>query len=240
MILPKFKTWQHGTDLKGSYLATKKLDWVCVLLDAVERTSTSKRGKPLYNFDKIYEEYPQMRGIFEVYDTNWETSVSLVRNQKSERQVELKHLNRVIPPQRHLHLEYLHNPKADFLAARLQEALFRGEEGLVLWYVDSDNNILLDKAPIKVKPEITMDIRVSGFTEGTGKYKGMLGAFITAYGKVSGMDDATRVTAWNNKEKYLNSIIEVKAMGWTPGNKLRHPRYMRHRWDKDTENLERD
>lgn len=213
---------------------------MCAIVDAPNKSVMSKRGKPLHNFEPIFERFPRLVGIYEVFDTNWETSVTLCRNQKAGLQIDLSQMYRIIPPEPCLHLQNLKDPSEELIKELLDEALRRGDEGLVLWPVDQGGVIAPDRKPVKVKPSITVDIGITGFQEGKGKYENMLGAFITKYGNVSGMDDKTRQEVWINQADYLDAIIEVEAMGWTPGMKLRHPRFKRFRWDKFTENLELD
>lgn len=98
------------------------------------------------------------------------------------------------------------------------------------------------KGMLKIKKEHTGDVVIIGYTDGTGKYSGLIGALILGalnddgemveVGKCSGMTDDLRREISANKKKYLNSIIEVEFMEWT-GKKLRHPRFMRLRDDKE-------
>ena len=68
---------------------------------------------------------------------------------------------------------------------------------------------------LKYKKFNTIDLKIVGFQEGTGKYEDMLGAFICEYkGNTlfvgSGMNDDLRYHAWHHKEDYFGKIIEVK------------------------------
>jgi len=125
----------------------------------------------------------------------------------------------------------------------LDEVLERGGEGLMAnldrpYKKDKTNHIL------KVKKKYTSDLRVVGFEEGksTGKHKGTLGAFLLEYKgnvvKCGVMPDSVRHDAWNNQEKYLNTIIEIEHEQES-GNQnndllsLEYPVYISHRTDKD-------
>jgi len=230
----KFKTYTGGI-LQGYWLLTVKLDGVCAIVEGGK--ATSKSGKPLYNFEDIPK---GVSGIFEVYDEDWNTSVSLCRNRSSGKRIRLDQLYQTVPPCDVLRKMNLLDPPESLLMEHLTDVLWAGYEGLVMWPIDPNGNIdTSTRKPVKIKPSVTVDIRVVDLKEGKGKYKGMLGAFVTKYGKISGMDDETRAAVWKDKEKYLLGIIEVEAMGWTRGNKLRHPRFKRFRWDKQEENLER-
>ena len=67
--------------------------------------------------------------------------------------------------------------------------------------------------------------------EGTGKYVGMLGAFVTPMGRVgTGLTDAQRVEFFG--DHMIGQTIEVEAMEVTGDGKLRHARFLRHRFDK--------
>lgn len=73
------------------------------------------------------------------------------------------------------------------------------------------------KGLLKVKTFNTIDLEVIGFTQGKpdGKYRDTLGAIVIKYGNNcvsvgSGFTDSMRHEIWNNKDKYMNKICEVK------------------------------
>lgn len=71
------------------------------------------------------------------------------------------------------------------------------------------------KGLLKYKLFNSIDLKVIGFTEGTGKYIGTLGALECQYGDNSvfvgtGFDDDLRDYIWNNQDELLGSIVEVK------------------------------
>lgn len=224
-----------GGSLKGQWLFTRKLDGVCVILK--DGTAQSKHGKPLYNFEDIFEFYPEQEGVFEVYRDDWETSVSLTRTQRGGDSVYMSDLNRVDVPEDHLMLYVIDDPTEEFILAELQDAVDRSEEGLVL--VPCKDKIPDWEAKrIKVKPEVTIDVQVTGMIRGKGKYSDTLGALMTKYGNVSGMTDVQRKEFWDDSWTEGYPIIEVTFMEWTKGGKMRHPRFKRIRADKNKENLE--
>jgi DNA ligase-1 len=68
---------------------------------------------------------------------------------------------------------------------------------------------------LKIKKFMTADCKIIGYEEGDGKYKGVLGSFIIDYkgNKVnvgSGYTDEQRQEYWNNRDKYIDRILEVK------------------------------
>lgn len=68
---------------------------------------------------------------------------------------------------------------------------------------------------LKVKQFMTADCTITGYEEGDGKYKGVLGSFIIDYkgNKVnvgSGYSDTQRQSYWDNRDKYINRVLEVK------------------------------
>ena len=91
---------------------------------------------------------------------------------------------------------HLTNPSAADIRAALQRANDLGFEGLVLRQSDHW---------IKVKPEETHDVAITGFVEGKGKHLGRLGYVTTDKGAVgAGFTDAERQLLWT----------EAKAKDW--------------------------
>jgi len=94
----------------------------------------------------------------------------------------------------------------------------------------------------KLKPVKTLDVVVTGFQDGRGKYLGGVGALVcsvyingklTPIAKVSGMDDDTR---WSiDEDKDLGRVCEVKYDCIGAKGKLRFPRFVRWRDDKPAE-----
>ncbi len=211
---------------------TVKLDGVFVMIDASVGSAVSKSGKPLHGFQDIFETEKTVRGMFEVFRKDWETSVSLVRTKDGGDAVQLGDLYAIQPAEKHLVIiDEVTDPTEAHIYEMLKLQLSLGNEGLVLESLDG-------KKDYKVKNEITVDVRITGITEGTGKNVGKLGAFITDHGKVGiGFSAERREEMFD--ESLIGDIIEVKIMEWTKGNKMRHARFVRERFDKFEENLER-
>ena len=223
LSLPTFNSYYSGP-LQGSYDAYTKLDGVCVHM--TPDGAFSKRGKPLYNMPQLAP------GYYEAFDTDWDTSVSKARTQSRNKGVftpsQLYPIYPITTPD--LFLTSLTDPTEQELKDLLESQLALKHEGVVIW----PTGYTRSKKPIKVKQTITIDIEVTGIQPGTGKYLGMMGALLTRYGKIgTGFTDADRQKTW-----VAGQIIEVTFMEWTKGMKMRHPRFIRERWDKSEENLE--
>lgn len=211
MIKPKL---YKGQRLKGTWDVTLKLDGVRVLF--TEEGPVSRAGKPLYNIPTSHN-----LSDAEVFMVDWATTVSKVRSHNGE-QLPLGCLYSLSPLDPRLLITTLTDPTTEQVSDLLKEARQGGNEGLVLRQGDTW---------LKVKPEETYDLVVTGQIEGTGKYVGMLGAVTTELGNVgTGFTDADRSLYWG--KSLVGSTIEVSAMEKTPDGKLRHPRFVRERFDK--------
>lgn len=212
----KFKTYKEG-NLVGDLLLTKKIDGVRARFTS--HGVVSRANKPLYNLDQF-----KLLGEYEVYRTNWETSVSLVRTQSSTdvTLADLYSLNPVDPRLiigRHTYLT-----QGD-IEKTLEEVLKAGYEGLVIF--DYITNIYW-----KVKPIETYDVIVTSVQPGMGKHSGKLGAAITDKGKVgTGFSNQEREDFWKDPT-FVGSTIECSCMQLTKNGKMRHARFIRRRFDK--------
>ena len=125
--------------------------------------------------------------------------------------------------------------------AFFDEVVARGGEGLIL----KDLGAEYGEGWVKVKREHTLDVVVTGFTEArfgrTGRIFGQIGALVvsvyangalTEVAQVSGMDDATRLEITQNKGEWLGRVVEITAQEWAK-DRLRHPRFVRARFDAD-------
>ena len=139
---------------------------------------------------------------------------------------------------------YLGNDTAK-ITEILEEEIAKGEEGIMINIWDADYEFKRTNSLLKVKKFNTCDLRVIGFEEGTGKYVGMLGAFICEYkgGQVkvgSGLTDEQRIDVWRNSRDYENLIIEVSYFEETKDStgklSLRFPTFKDFRFDKTEPN----
>lgn len=96
---------------------------------------------------------------------------------------------------------------------------------------------------LKAKRFYTMDLPILGFEVGEGRLSNTLGKVYVEYegnvvGVGSGFSDELRSEIWNNKKKYLGSIIEVKYKNIskdknTGMSSLQFPVFVRFREDKN-------
>lgn len=89
-----------------------------------------------------------------------------------------------------------------------------GYEGLML-NKDAPYECKRVTSLIKIKSFKFSDLRIIGYEEGDGKYKGMLGAVIVDYRGNSvhvgsGFDDAERVELWKNPDELIGKIATIK------------------------------
>ena len=207
------KAW-NGKDLEGVWQVTRKIDGVRVL-QTPEGKYLSRNSKPLYNIPLMCGHYD-----FEVFDTDWSTTVSLVRTMVG-RPVPLSSIYPLDPLDERLFIQMITNPKVEEIEGLLDQAIQRGDEGLVLRQGDKW---------LKVKSTETHDVEITGIKMGTGQHEGKVGAFITIMGNVG--TGLTVVQREEYLELALGTIIEVECMSLTPKGKFRHPRFKRVRWDK--------
>lgn len=205
-----------GNNLQGIWMVTRKIDGIHAFSDGVN--VTSRKGKPLYNipFASKFIEAEIFCGTFKESQSITRSSVNPPRQ---VREHEIFHLDPIDP--RLFICKYL-NPTIEYIVQTMNYEINQGNEGLVLYGPDGE--------VYKVKPVETYDVPIIGITEGKGRNKGRLGAFITPKGKVAGMTDAQREEYFT--PNIIGETIEVDCMQLTPKGKFRHPRFIRMRYDK--------
>lgn len=91
----------------------------------------------------------------------------------------------------------------------------------------------------KLKPRLTIDLVVSGFTEGEGKYAGQIGSIVCKtwegynVADCSGMPDDTRRHISEFPQEKIGKVIEVVYQNVGEKGRLRFPQFVRFREDKD-------
>lgn len=118
----------------------------------------------------------------------------------------------------------------EFQRRLLLDHAFANTEGWVL----KDGNLLNWR---KLKAVETYDLMIAGFTDGRGKYEGMVGALVLESKngvrvKCSGMTDEERRSMTDSFWQYQGKIVEVACQGRGSAGGLAHPRFVRVREDK--------
>jgi len=117
-----------------------------------------------------------------------------------------------------------------------QEILAQGGEGVVV-----KNLRGLEEDFVKVKRVKSWDVVITGFTEGKGKYQGVIGAIrygvfrdgkLVEVGKASGMTDAERAMFAANPDMFIGKVIELKGQEIGSEGRIRFPAFQRFRDDK--------
>lgn len=115
-------------------------------------------------------------------------------------------------------------------------------EGVMINLSNAPYECKRSKTILKGKVMQDMDLRVVGFEEGQGNFKGTLGRINVEYkdniiGCGSGFDIAMREEIWNNKNKYLNKIAKIQYFEESTNQKdnkisLRFPVFLEWRLEK--------
>lgn len=86
---------------------------------------------------------------------------------------------------------------------------------------------------VKVKPTLSLDLRVIAVLPGEGKHEGRIGALRCDLGGGQFVDVGTGLSdADRERTDWICKIVEVEAMGWSTEGKLREPRLKGIRHDK--------
>ncbi len=130
-------------------------------------------------------------------------------------------------------------------------SIIKGFEGIMIKNPMSFYECKRSTSWLKSKPFIEISLEVKNYEEGTGRNKGKLGALI-AEGKDndkffrlnigSGFTDLQRQDFWNNKEKLIGQIVEVRADSISKSQdgdswSLRFPRFKTFRGFDKSEKL---
>lgn len=249
LVGPDIKVWDGG-DLTGTWNVTIKIDGVRALWTGTEWRS--RADKPLYNLPpplRIRGHRTKLDGSYislmpgdncELYMGSLKDSIRAVRTQHLKPDTPRPTANNLFsldPLDPRLDRGPVTGPTAAWIRKELRVVNSMGYEGLVLRQ---------GSTWLKVKPAQSFDLLVLGVEEGKGKHKGRMGFLITKMGKVgTGFTDKERADWWARREavnpatfhglplERLKITIEIEAMQLTPDGKLRHPRFIRERFDKN-------
>jgi bifunctional non-homologous end joining protein LigD len=141
---------------------------------------------------------------------------------------------------------------ADERQSAFKRSLAEGYEGIVV--KDLQATYFQRGAWGKLKASTTVDALVIGWKPGNGKYEGSLGALTVAVfdqatgelreiANVAPGTDAQRAELYkqlhglNRAETIVQGIVvELEGQGWSPGYRIRHPRVLRYRTDRNDPN----
>lgn len=116
----------------------------------------------------------------------------------------------------------------DELYALIKSTEESGAEGLMLKRVNGDNHVI--SKPIKIKKHSDREAKLIDFTEGKGKYQGMVGALVLQLddGKIlsvgSGLSDQMRANP-----PALGEMVTFRYNGYTSTGLPKFPRFLRVR-----------
>jgi len=212
-----------GKEIVGETVISRKIDGVRAKLCPKTQTATSFNGKPLHGLDNVLQSIEQEMDV-EIFCGSFKETIEIVRCSKNlPRQVKMEEIFSITPLDDRLLLCRVDSPSPELIESLLFDVLMRGDEGLVL---------TTPTKWLKVKSSETHDVVITDLIEGTGQFKGKLGAFMTSKGKVgTGFSHADRELYY--KPELVGTVIEVECMELTEAGKFRHPRFLRLRFDKD-------
>jgi len=124
-----------------------------------------------------------------------------------------------------------------------KNAIESGFEGIMVKDPNAPYECKRTSSWLKIKPVISVDLTIKDIVEGTGKYEGQLGALICegidgnkniSVNVGSGFTDDQRIEIFNNKDKLIDQIVEIKADCFSLAENsdiysLRFPRFVRFR-----------
>ena len=121
---------------------------------------------------------------------------------------------------------------------KYEEYYLNGYEGIMIKILGTPYVNKRCKNVLKLKPQITYDLLITGIVEGSGKYEGTMGALVLSKKNTTircgtGFTDVERQWFWANRNNIRDMIVEIEAQEETTEGSLRHPRFKRLRFDRD-------
>lgn len=120
------------------------------------------------------------------------------------------------------------------------------KEGVV--YKDPNSRYLEKNSWIKRKVQVSLDLLITGYVLGKGKYEGTIGALKLSAWVGDRLIEVCKASPGTDEDRYdmfmclsnlseeeiiaEKAIVEVIGQGITSKHRLRHPRVVRYRWDK--------
>lgn len=153
--------------------------------------------------------------VFDVLDADeFETGES--KQTYRERRAVLEDIRAIIPDECPIYIlpTLYHGKDQSKIDEYLEKMVCEDKEGLML-NLDVPYKCKRHNGILKVKRFYTMDLRITGCEEGTGRLAGTLGAFIVDYkgNEVrvgSGFTDEQRTEFWTNRKALVELLCEVK------------------------------
>ena len=211
--------------MRGEWLVTFKIDGVRAIWDD-SLGWQSRAAKPLYNIPPWRPGQPR---DCEVFVASFRETIQATRRRLTKADTPVirpDHLYGLDQLDPRLRGASLIDPTAQAIRAELRRVNALGYEGLVLRQ---------DARWLKVKPQETHDVAITGYAEGRGKHAGRLGFISTAQGDIgAGFSDAERTALWTEAGAgtLIGQIAEIACMQFTPAGQFRHPFFVRMRPDK--------
>jgi DNA ligase-1 len=130
-----------------------------------------------------------------------------------------------------------------YLHSKFEELRSLGFEGLMIKDLKSTYNYKRDRSWLKYKGENTGDFLCVEVLEGKGKLKGTLGKIKVLlkddlYCDVSGFTDEERDYYWKNPDTIVGYVVEIKYTERTKTDSLRNPRFVKVRYDKNSDQVD--
>ncbi len=130
----------------------------------------------------------------------------------------------------------------DIMQRYAEASVAEGFEGIMIKSMDAPYQCKRSDSWMKWKPTITVDLKIVGFEQGTGRNENRLGAIICEgedngrhirVNVGSGLSDSNRDEYWDARDDLLGHLVEVQADAVTQNQdgtySLRFPRFLRFR-----------